>query len=618
MGFIMDGLDAEAYDRTYTDRQLFRRIAGYLYPQRGWLFLITTLVILASVLETIYPLLLARALDLLVHSRFLNIAFPVVGWILLASLLAWICNVLRRWLAARVVGNVVLWLRRELFAALMRNDMSFFDTFPSGTLISRVTTDTESLTTVFTLSLDLLGQTLIFVFLLGVLFFISPRLTLLTCVILPAILGVTLLFRYLARNSTRRAQRSLALLNKNIQEVMSGITVAKNYRQEQKMYNIFKRINWQSYRVGIHSSFLYSGVYPVLVTIVNLGTTLVVYFGGLNVLDHTISAGEWFLFVQSISLLWNPLTSIASFWSQFQLGLAASERIFALLDTEPRVRQTDTQPVEHLVGKIEFKDLFFSYDDKRNILAGFNLTIQAGEKVALVGHTGAGKTSVGRLVARFYEFQGGQLLIDGRNIREFDLQTYRSHVGVVPQVPFIFSGTVADNIRFARPAASEEEVRRAAQSIGQSDWLAALPQGLDTQVGDTGKALSTGQKQLIALARVLLQNPEIVILDEATASIDPLTEMQLQEGLDVLLRGRTAIVIAHRLSTIQNADRIFVMNKGRILEEGKHNKLIEQGGYYAYLYNTYFRHQASDYNPGEGFVPVMESLEGQTGSSFSA
>jgi ABC-type multidrug transport system fused ATPase/permease subunit len=370
------------------------------------------------------------------------------------------------------------------------------------------------------------------------------------------------------------------------------------------MYDEFKKVNEQSYHVNVRSGFLYNGVFPVLIMIANLGTTLVVYFGGLDALSHTISAGDWFLFVQGIALLWSPVTSIASFWSQFQLGLSASERVFALLDAEPRVHQLDNQPVTYLDGKIEFRHVHFSYDNRQTVLPDFSLTIAAGETVAFVGHTGAGKSSLAKLVARFYEFQGGALLIDGRDIRSFDLRDYHRRLGIVPQIPFLFSGTVADNIRYARPQASYEEVEAVAQRIGGGDWLEALPQGLETMVGEAGKALSMGQRQLVALARVLLQDPAIIILDEATASVDPLTEAQIQEGLDVILKSRTAIVIAHRLSTIKHADRIIVVDGGRIVEEGNHELLMRQGGHYAQLYNTYFRHQSPDYKPGEGFVPV--------------
>jgi ATP-binding cassette, subfamily B, bacterial len=606
MGFIMDGLDAEAYDRTYKDSQLIKRIIGYFRPKLPIIIIVAVLVVLNSGLDTAFPLLIARSIDTLMQSAVMQTVVWLVGIILLATILSWTANMFRQWFTARAVGDVVLQLRKDAFAAIMDRDMSFFDEFSSGKIVSRCTSDTDSFATVVTLTINLLSQILLFFLVISVLFFRNVQLALLTLLIMPAIILVALGFRRLARSFTRRSQRSLARVNANVQEIISGITIAKNFRQEQNMYDEFKQINKQSYYVNVRSGFLYNGIFPVLILIANIGTTIVVYFGGQKVLQHTISAGDWFLFLQSISLLWSPLTSIASFWSQFQLGLAASERVFALLDAEPRVHQSDHKPVPHLTGKIEFKDVFFSYDDRQTVLADFNLTIKAGETIAFVGHTGAGKSSIGKLIARFYEFQGGQILIDGHDIRSFDLHDYHRHLGIVPQIPFLFSGTVADNIRYARPDASSEEVEEAARHIGGGDWLEVLPDGLDTLVGETGKALSMGQRQLVALARVLLQDPAIIILDEATASVDPLTEAQIQEGLDIVLKDRTAIVIAHRLSTIRHADRIIVLDRGRIVEEGSHAALMYQGGHYAQLYNTYFRHQSPDYKPGEGFVPLHQ------------
>ena len=605
MGFIMDGLDAEAYDRTYKDSDLVRRIVAYFRPKAGLIVFLTVLIVLNSLLDTAFPVLVSQGIDALTSAKATQTALLLVLFILLSGILSWVCNLFRQWYSAKAVGDVVLQIQTDSFDAVMERDMSFFDEFSSGKIVSRVTSDTEKFATVVTLTLNLVSQFLLFFLVAAVLFSRNVTLALLAFTIAPAIILVALGFRRIARTSTQRSQRSSGRVNANVQEIISGITVAKNFRQEQNMYDTFKEVNEQAYQVNVRSGFIYNGVFPILLIIANLGTTIVVYFGGESVLGHHISAGEWFLFVQAIGLLWFPLTSIASFWSQFQLGLAASERIFALLDAEPRVHQNDNQPVAKLNGEIEFKNVFFSYDDRQTVLTDFNLTIQAGETVALVGHTGAGKSSLGRLVSRFYEFQGGQLLIDGRDIRSFDLTAYHRLLGIVPQVPFLFSGTVADNIRYARPEASDEEVIEVARRIGNGDWLEALPDGVKTLVGETGKALSMGQRQLVALSRVLLQNPSIIILDEATASVDPLTEVQIQEGLDTVLARRTSIIIAHRLSTIRYADRIIVLDRGRIVEEGSHDVLMGRGGHYAQLYNMYFRHQSPDYRPGEGFVPVL-------------
>jgi ABC-type multidrug transport system fused ATPase/permease subunit len=299
--------------------------------------------------------------------------------------------------------------------------------------------------------------------------------------------------------------------------------------------------------------------------------------------------------MQAVGFFWWPLMNISSFWSQFQDGLSAAERVFALIDADPRVVQEADESVDQLSGAVEFRDLTFAYEGDEIVLPDFSLRISPGETVALVGHTGAGKSSVARLISRFYEFQDGELLIDGHDIRQLDLQEYRRHIGVVPQEPFLFSGTVADNVRYGKPEAGEDEIGQAAKRISEGDWLADLPAGLATDVGERGANLSMGQRQLVALARVLLKDPAIFILDEATASVDPFTEMQIQEGLEAVMSDRTAIVIAHRLSTVKHADRILVMDHGRIIEEGTHDRLMARGGHYAQLYNTYFRHQSLEY-----------------------
>jgi ATP-binding cassette, subfamily B, bacterial len=608
MGFVMDGLDAEAYDRTYSDRALVRRILSYFRPRIALMLLVAAMIVLSSVADTVLPVLIARGIDTLRTARTLATAGWLIAAILVSSVLSWTFNYVRQRNTARAVGDVVLSLRLDAFKAVMARDMSFYDEYPSGKIVSRVTSDTEDFATVVTLVLNLLSQFLLVVLITGVLFIIDAHLALLALTIAPVIVVVALAFRRIARRTTTQARRALARVNSTVQETISGISIAKSFRQEQAIYDEFRGVNLQSYHVTLRQGLIFTGIFPLLGAIAGVGTTIVVYFGGLAALHGAVSPGAWFLFVEAINILWFPLTSIASFWSQFQQGLSASERVFALIDAEPRVVQTGSQPVPRLAGRIEFRNMDFRYTSSETVLSGFSFTIPAGQTVALVGHTGAGKSSLVKLIARFYEFQGGKLLIDGQDIRSFDLTDYRRRLGIVSQTPFLFSGTVADNIRYARPDATDAEVEAVARSIGGGDWLDALQDGLQTEVGEAGRSLSLGQRQLVALARVLLQDPAVVILDEATASVDPLTEAQIQEGLEVVLHDRTAILIAHRLSTIRHADRIIVLDHGRIVEEGSHQALLQRGGHYATLYNTYFRHQSADYRPGEGFVPVTKSL----------
>ncbi len=598
MGFIMDGLDAEAYDRTYSDRELLNRILGYFRPHLPVMGGVAGMILLNSLMEAAIPILIARGLngiDQVGAAEIWQRSGWLIGAIFLSGVLAWTFNFVRQRYTARTVGDVVLALRKDAFDAVLARDMSFYDEFSSGKIVSRVTSDTQDFSNVVTLTLNLISQLFQVVVIVTVLFFINTRLTLIALVIAPITIIAAMTFRRIARRTTQQARRVLAEVNANVQESITGIAIAKNFRQEQTIYDEFQRVNAQSYRLSLRQGLVFSGIFPVLGTISGLGTALVLYFGGMSVLAGAVAAGSWYLFIESINLFTFPMTSIASFWSQFQLGLAASERVFALIDAEPRVVQTDKQAVDSIQGRIEFQGVNFSYNDKEQVLTDFNLTIPAGQTIALVGHTGAGKSSLGKLVARFYEFQEGKLLINDRDIRTFDLKDYRRHLGIVPQTPFLFTGTVLENIRYGNPNATDEDVARVAREVGGGDWIQALPQGLATAISEQGRGISMGQRQLVALARVLLENPAIVILDEATASIDPLTEAQIQEGLDVLLRDRTAIVIAHRLSTVRAADRIIVLRQGEIIEEGDHDGLMSQRGHYAELYDTYFRHQSVDY-----------------------
>jgi ABC-type multidrug transport system fused ATPase/permease subunit len=604
MGFIMDGLEAEDYDRTYNDRDLLRRILSYFRPKLGRMLLVAAMIVLTSMSQAAVPLLISWGVDAIEAGTITDVGRQLTAGLLLVGGLGWLFNYVRQSNSSRVTGDVVLLLREDAFDAVLERDLSFYDETPSGRIVSRVTSDTDDFATVSTLTMDLISQVLMVGFVTVLLFLRSVELALLTLLVVPVVMGLALLFRRLARSSTRKAQRSLGRVNANLQETMGGIAVAKNFRQEQQVYDEFRPINQQSYQVTLRQGYVFSGIFPVLFLVAGLATVALVHLGGTAVLADGLSAGDWYLFLQGVALFWFPLTSIAAFWSQFQQGLSASERVFALIDAPPRVVQSAAEPVGRLAGRIEFENVTFGYDPASPVLRTFSLLIEAGETVALVGHTGAGKSTLSKLITRFYEFQDGRLLIDGRDIRTLELGGYRRQIGAVPQTPFLFSGTVADNIRYPRPDASDDEVLAAAAAVGGGDWIDALPDGLETDVGEHGRALSMGQRQLVALARLLIQDPAIVVLDEATASVDPLTEAQIQEGLDVVLAGRTSIVIAHRLSTIEHVDRIIVLDHGQIVEEGDHATLLAKGGRYCQVYNTYFRHQSPHYRPGSGFVAV--------------
>lgn len=585
-------LDPEAYDRQYGDTELVRRLSKYFLPHKRRLTAVVFGLMLVGTLDVVFPLTIARTVNALAENPNPGLLWALVGLVLVTGVLSWVVHFTRRRVTSRVVGEVVYALRRDAFRATMAHDLSFFDEFRSGRIVSRITSDTQEFANVTVLVVDTVSQLITVVLLAAVLISIEWRLALAMLAITPVVLLMAGAFRRLARRVTRQGNRAMANVNSAIQETIAGIAVAKNFRQEAVIYGDFTGVNEQAYAINLRRGFVISNVFPALNVVAGLGTAGLVYLGGLAAGTGLITAGSWYLFLQSMDRFFFPFVQLASFWSQVQAGLSATERVFGLIDASSVVKQSAANPVPRLRGEIEFDHLNFRYSQQETVLTDFTLHIQPGENIALVGHTGAGKSSIAKLIARFYEYQGGRLLIDGQDIRTFDLRQYRTQLGIVSQAPFLFAGTVAENIRYAKPEVSDAEIEALGRQIGKGDWLDTLPEGLATNVGERGGRLSMGQRQLVALMRVLVQQPAIFILDEATASIDPFTEEQIQQALDLILKHSTSIVIAHRLSTVRSANRIIVLKQGQIIEAGNHSGLLKQGGHYAELYNTYFRHQS--------------------------
>lgn len=595
MGFFR-GLNAEDYDRQYSDRELLRRIYSYFKPHIRRIAGVGVLTTALAAFSAAQPMVIGRGLDLLIaSSQRLDVLLGLVGFMLAYGILNWGGGWVRRRVTAHVIGDIVATLRDDAFTASVRHDLSFFDEFRSGRIISRITSDTDEFAQMTQFVIEFVSHFLQMLILLVVLLQISWRLTLLLLALSPIALGTAFSFRKLARKVTRAGFRVIAEVNAAIQEAVTGISVAKNFRQEQTIYAEFETVNRKSYGVNLRRGYTMAMFFPLLNALSGVGTAILVYSGGLSAMAGTITLGTWYLFITSIDYFWGPMTRLSAFWSQFQGGLSASERVFALMDAEPTVQQRATEPPGRLRGEITFEGVDFRYTELEPVLQDFSLHIAPGESVALVGHTGAGKSSLVKLIARFYEFQGGRILVDGEDIRTLDLTAYRKQLGIVSQLPFLFSGSVVENIRYGRSDISNDEIETLARQIGGGEWLETLPQGLQTDVGERGARLSMGQRQLVALMRVLVQQPAIFILDEATASIDPFTEMQIQQATGMILRRSTSILIAHRLSTVRAADRILVLERGRIIEEGNHEALLTRGGHYATLYNTYFRHQSLAY-----------------------
>ncbi|MBN1666663.1 MAG: ABC transporter ATP-binding protein [Anaerolineales bacterium] len=594
MGFFSN-LGEEKYDRQYSDRQLVERILTYFKPYRMQLIWVVVLLLLIAASGAGQPILVSNGLDLL-ESAAESIAITLlVSAVLLVGLISWGANWIRRRIMARLVGDVVLQMQSDAFEAAAAHDLSFYDEFSSGRIVSRITSDTRDFGNLVTFVTDLVSQIVQALILAVVLLTIDLRLSLYVFVFLPVIFAGAMSFRRIARKVTRDGMRAMANVNATIKETVSGISVAKNFRQEGAIFEEFDNANLASYRVNIRRGFVLALVFPALNALGGVGTALLVFVGGLSAEAGAVTVGAWYLFLLSLDRFFFPIINLSAFWAQIQSGLSAAERIFALVDAESAVVQTAARLVPPLRGDIVFDEVVFRYTEQEQVFSKFNLHIQPGESIALVGHTGAGKSSIAKLIARFYEYQEGCIQVDGQDIRSFDLHSYRSQLGIVSQVPFLFSGTVAENICYACGDVDIESVEAVARQIGGGEWLETLPQGLQTQVGERGGRLSMGQRQLVSLLRVLVQRPAIFILDEATASIDPFTEWQIQQALSMILENSTSILIAHRLSTVRAADRIVVLRDGRIIEEGNHERLLQQGGHYAELYNTYFRHQSLAY-----------------------
>ncbi len=594
MGFY-SGLAAEKYDRQYSDRDLYRRIFRFFTPFRKQLVFISILVVLMAMTGAAMPLIVSKGIDLAGGASDKTSILIISGVVLLVGVLQWLLNFIRRRLTMRTIADALANLSQQAFTAAAEHDLSFYDEFSSGRIVSRITSDTREFGNLIVLVTDLISQVIETILLSIVLVNIDFNLTLFLFALIPLIFIVTLAFRRVARKITREGMRAMATVNATIKESISGISVAKNFRQEMSVFKEFDKANQSSYRVNLKRGFILSIIWPLMNGIGGLMTAVLVYFGGLSATQGIVTVGAWYLFILSMDRFMYPVMNLSSFWTQVQTGLSAAERVFALIDADHAVVQTDKLPVPKLKGEISFEQIGFHYKENETILDGFDLHINPGENIAFVGHTGAGKSSIIKLIARFYEFQKGRIVVDGMDIRTFDLTSYRRQLGIVTQVPFLFSESISENIRYGNPNISDDEIESIARKIGNGEWLDALPNGIHTAVGERGALLSMGQRQLVALMRVLVQKPAIFILDEATASVDPFTEWQIQQALELVLAQSTSIMIAHRLSTVKSADRIIVLERGKIIEEGNHESLLAQKGHYSKLYNTFFRHQSLEY-----------------------
>jgi ATP-binding cassette subfamily B protein len=586
-GFHEEDPVAKSYDRT-----LLRRLLRYLRPY--WLPVLVSflLIVVMAGLDLVGPYLTKVAIDRYIRQG--NAAgLDNVALLYLAALVAAFVVRFGQVFILQMTGQrVMMDLRREIYAHLQRLHVGYFDHNPVGRLMTRVTTDVDAVNELFTSGVVTVFGDLFTLFgIMGVMLAMNWKLALVTFSVIPLFFVVTNWFRRGSRATFREVRRWVARINAFLQENITGMAVVQLFRREERNREAFAAVNRQHTDANLAQIFYYAVFYPAIELLAALATALIILYGGWRVLAGTLTLGALVAFIQYSERFWRPISDLSEKFNILQQAMASSERIFTLLDTTPQV-VAPPAPVrlDRVRGRVGFEGVTFGYAPGAPVLSDIDFTVEPGRSVALVGATGAGKTSIISLLARFYDVQQGRVTLDGTDVRDLDPAQLRSSLALVLQDVHLFSGTIASNIRLGSPI-PDERVREAARAVHAHRFIEALPKGYDTEVRERGATLSVGQKQLLSFARALAHDPRVLILDEATSSVDTETEALIQDALGVLLQGRTAIVIAHRLSTIQHVDEILVMHKGRIRERGTHQELLAQRGLYWRLYQLQYKDQ---------------------------
>ncbi len=594
---LYGALNAAKWDKQYTERQIIRRVLPYLSNHRKYLIPVIVFSLLSALTSIIVPLGLAVGLDQLFKEPeerdFTIIILATVGYLVLLSL-EWILTYISTVNSQKLQSHVTYDLRRDIFSRVNKHEIAFFDQNKTGKIMSRISGDTFSLGGVLTSMIDLGSVILRATLILGTMFLLQWQLTLISLIIFPILFGTIYAFRSVFRGASLLQRRAEATLNSFVEEQISGIQITKSFGQEKTVLDNFGKLQHEKVRVNIRQATLFRVVGPLFDLIAAIGLFILLLAGGNSILSGVLTASLLYLFITYLRRLFQPLIALSTFYATLQGGFAAGERIFSLMDVPLGMYSQDQLPTPPLNGDIEFQNVKFEYKKDEPILTNFDLKIPAGQTLAIVGPTGAGKTTIASLLARFYEYNDGEIVLDGKwCLKHLEADSLRDQIGFVLQEPFLFSGTIRENIMLGSPNASEDQLQWALHAVNADSFIKLLPKGLDTPIRERGRGLSQGQRQLLSLARILLKDPRILLLDEATASVDAYTEYMIQKALKTVFSNRTTIVIAHRLSTILNADRILVLDDGKIVEEGTHAELINRKGPYRKLYFNYYAHQGS-------------------------
>ena len=586
--------EEEVLGKAY-DARLMKRLLRYVRPYRWWLVAAVLLLLVNSLLQISVVFLTQVTIDDYITPGDVDGLGGIVLLFLAAIVMSFGASYAQLYITQRLGQSVQHDIRMEVFGHLQKLHLGFFDRNPVGRLVTRVTSDINVLNEMFSSGVvTVIGDILMLVFIVGALLYYNWQLALVTFVVLPLLVGVTFAFRARARGVYRQVRLKLARLNAFVQEHLTGVKIVQLFTREKSTYGKFDSINDALRETHQRGIYYYAIFFPTVEIIGALSLGLLLYYGGIRVNEATLTFGELVAFIHLVERFYRPIRDLAEKYNILQASMASSERIFGLLDTQPAIVSAgDAKPPARFEGRIEFENVSFAYNSGEWVLRDVSFKVDPGEKVAIVGATGAGKTSLVSLLFRFYDYQHGSIRIDGLDLKDWPISQLRSHLGLVLQDVFLFSGDYADNVRLRNAAISDKEIETALRRVGFGRFLERAPDGIHTQVRERGATLSTGQKQLLSCARSLAFDPDILILDEATSSVDTETETLIQKALEELLKSRTSIVIAHRLSTIEKADKIVVLHHGRVREIGNHRELLQKQGIYHKLYHVQYKKQVT-------------------------